>query len=455
MPQLPDDVALFFTRKRSRKVAKARIRLQKQRRETDNRRRLLDKAFGPRSKIIEMLAKHASKALPASPFGVVLNLGKRFSMIDAPKEAIELICGYAAALNSRSRLSHVKFDHGRLEQTDLAANAILDLVTVERRNELRRRGSVRRLTTAGVYPQNQEIRGFIRVLGIIKHLGIKHEAPTPAEAKRYKIFDARNRHYRLNPDSNAADFKDLKQKKFVDFIDGCLKRCNNWTLSDQGKQSLGQYTGEILANAEDHPEFVDWSVLGYLDMGAGVPTCEIAIFNFGKSIAETFLEMDRKSAEWEKFGKYIQLHTENGFFERSWREQDLLTVIALQQHVSSKHTPQDTSRGQGTVYFMEFFQDMYELCTSQKLEKKAQMTLISGSTYILFDGTYRLADGVPGTGKTIAFNQANDLNERPDPKYVHGMNGVHFPGTIISVRFPFTLGEGAMVEELQDEKNDN
>lgn len=105
------------------------------------------------------------------------------------------------------------------------------------------------------------------------------------------------------------------------------------------------------------------------------------------------------------------------------------------------------------MYFIEFFQDMYEICKSNMIEAKAQMTVISGSTCVLFDGTYRLATAAPGSGKTIAFNSTNDLTKRPDSKYVHGMNGVHFPGTVISVRFPLTVGDGSLVEELQDENN--
>lgn len=454
MPQIPNNVADLLTRKRSRKKIRAKLRRRKIQRAALSRRLLQNRAFGRHSKIIEMLAKHATAPLDASPFGIEVNLGKRFSMIDAPKDAIKMICGYAAALHARRRLTHVKFNHGHLVNTDLAANAILDLVTVERRAELRSNGRTKRFTVSGIYPQKASVRNFIKALGIIKHLGVAHEAPTPSEAKNFRVFDARNQHYRRNPDANAADYKDLQQKKFVDFIDSCLK-CNKWMLTDQGKQSLGLYTGEILANAEDHPQFVDWSVLGYLDMSADVPTCEIAIFNFGKSIAETFQDMDRSSDEWDRFGRYIDMHTEKSLFEQTWREQDLLTVAALQQHISSKNTPQDDSRGQGTVYFIEFFQEMFEICTTNRLSSTAQMTVVSGSTYILFDGTYRLTNSVEGAGKTIAFNKNNDLYQRPDPDYVKGMDGIHFPGTVISVRFPFTLGDGAMVEEIQDEKREN
>jgi hypothetical protein len=297
------------------------------------------------------------------------------------------------------------------------------------------------------------VRRFIKAMGIIKHMGLKHEALPKEETEKLRFFDSRNKSYRLNPDAKSADFKDVQQRKFVDFIDQCL-RFNNWELSDIGKQSLGQYTGEILANAEDHAEFIDWSVQGYLDTGAEVPTCEIAIFNFGKSIAETLSVLDRGSLAWDRLSPYVDKHMANGYFSKGWRLEDLLTVVALQQHISSKNTAECDSRGQGTVYFIDFFQQMHDFCAKEGTNSKAKMSIVSGGTYILFDGTYRLTTRSDGN-KVIAFNTDNDLDQKPDPKYVRALEGVHFPGTIISVRFPLSLGAGAMVEEIQDEKDDD
>ncbi|MBA4058687.1 MAG: hypothetical protein C0490_28480, partial [Marivirga sp.] len=67
---------------------------------------------------------------------------------------------------------------------------------------------------------------------------------------------------------------------------------------------------------------------------------------------------------------------------------------------------------------------------------------------------YRLATNEDGN-KVIAFNSANDLGQKPDSNYVRALEGVHFPGTIISVRFPLSLSEGTMVEEIQDENDEN
>jgi hypothetical protein len=63
------------------------------------------------------------------------------------------------------------------------------------------------------------------------------------------------------------------------------------------------------------------------------------------------------------------------------------------------------------------------------------MALLSGSTFILFDGTYSMQASAGGKS-IIAFNKANDLEQRPDRKYVRGLDGVEFPGTMICLQFP-------------------
>ena len=453
MTQPPLEVVRYLSQKRSRKTARSRARLTKRYQKAKLWRRLNDLAFGLNSKIIAMLARHAKRRMPASPYSVDVQVGKQFSIIDDPQGAIDLICSFARALKEGQRIKHINFNHHRLESYDLAANAILDLVAVERKLELRSRGSGKGLSVSGVYPKDPSVRRFIKAMGIIKHMGISHEAPSRVEALKLRFFDARNRHYRLNPDAGSADYKDRQQAKFVEFIDSCL-RTHNWELSDHGKVALINYAGEILANAEDHADFVDWSVQGYLDTSASTPTCEIAIFNFGKSIAETLSELDRGSYAWKQLQPYVDAHMTKRLFGTNWREEDLLTVVALQQHISSKNFSDVDTRGQGTVHFIDFFQEAYEFCRLASDDGHAKMAIVSGGTYIFFDGKHRLT-ARPGLGKTIAFNADNDLTQRPDPRYVKGLDGVHFPGTIISVRFPLTLGEGAMVEEIQDEKNEN
>ena len=64
------------------------------------------------------------------------------------------------------------------------------------------------------------------------------------------------------------------------------------------------------------------------------------------------------------------------------------------------------------------------------------MTIISGNTHIMFDGTYNLSEKKTKNGniQVIAFNKENDLRKRPDPNYVKLLKN-RFPGVIISLEF--------------------
>lgn len=74
------------------------------------------------------------------------------------------------------------------------------------------------------------------------------------------------------------------------------------------------------------------------------------------------------------------------------------------------------------------------------------MAILSGGTYILFDGTYRLGAG-PNNARQIAFNTSNDLKLQPDHRYVRGLGGLQFPGTVISIKFPLASTSTLKVDE--------
>ena len=68
--------------------------------------------------------------------------------------------------------------------------------------------------------------------------------------------------------------------------------------------------------------------------------------------------------------------------------------------------------------------------------KKSLMSITSGKCQILFDGTYKLEEKVNKDKKyyQIAFNDSNNLNNKPDKRFVYNLQN-KFPGTIISMEF--------------------
>ena len=119
----------------------------------------------------------------------------------------------------------------------------------------------------------------------------------------------------------------------------------------------------------------------------------------------------------------------------------MYTVFALQEGISRLRNQQRkgyAERGSGTVSMIEFFVNLGKSDSGLK----PQMSILSGSTQILFDDTYKLHeeyfknDIVFGTGKRkiIAFNALNDIYQHPDKNNVKKIKG-YFPGTVISLQF--------------------
>ena len=117
-------------------------------------------------------------------------------------------------------------------------------------------------------------------IGIIKSLKVEHEYLPTEQERMLDIFAERSGSAAKNLTVGSMDYKENIIKKFIDHIDACLKK-NNRRLTDRAKNSIGQYTSEILDNAEQHSGKQDWSILGYYDHEDNSHICEIAVFNVG------------------------------------------------------------------------------------------------------------------------------------------------------------------------------
>jgi hypothetical protein len=157
----------------------------------------------------------------------------------------------------------------------------------------------------------------------------------------------------------------------------------------------------------------------------------------------------------EEVSKLVDLHKRAGFFEliaevtkrlgiyrfQWWKEEALWTLYALQEGVSRlRHSPGGEDRGNGTVRLIEYFMKL--------ASDDPKMVIISGSTWILFDGTHQLGTIRKGEEdrKIIAFNETNDLALPPDPKFVRTLKKA-FPGTLVSLKFRLRGEDLAKVAE--------
>ena len=385
-----------------------------------------------------MMAKGASGTAAEHKGRVRFALPKAFSMIDSPDRTIATLANFAKAMRS-SRLGSVFIDFGALEQYDLGANGLLDILVDELITEDRRTG--RTIRWRGNFPADPAHERFVRAMGVIKRLKVEHEAPSREDKARLVLFENRCKHYIRELRPHQADKKSRVTAEFADHINRCLATTNR-ELTPQARGRMCAYVGEILDNAEQHSHMLDWAIQGYLDTMLDTPMCEVVIFNFGRTIAETFEALPPTSFTRLQVQKYIDLHSRRKLFSAGWRKEDLYTLIALQGNVSSKNLTATDTRGNGTVDLIDFFQKVHAECSGQD-SHEARMVIVSGSTCVLFDGKYTMKPNSDGI-KVIAFNNDNNLEERPDRDYVRKLDGVVFPGTLIGLKFPLSTARSTV-----------
>jgi hypothetical protein len=208
---------------------------------------------------------------------------------------------------------------------------------------------------------------------------------------------------------------------------------SRFELSRTGKFRLSSLITEVIGNAEEHGG--RWYTIAYFHQSDDrLGHCHIALFNFGRTICESLRELAASDELKSRIDSLIAKHNERGFLRGllnpTWEEEALVTLFALQEGVSRlSFTKKGRDRGNGTVNMIEFF--------NQLAGGSQRMCLISGRTYILFDGKFDLEKKVLENGeerRVIAFNRTNSLEIPPDRDHVRTLP-LGFPGTIISIRF--------------------
>lgn len=432
MKKLDESTATWFTRNARRIIMTTTLKQSKRRYDAQRalaRRRDIAAKFGVRSKIVDMICGASPVPVSGTARELTVTVPKRFSFIDDPLAAMGFVRKLARDAREIPHIEMLRIDQFNMSEYDLAANALLDIVVVELETEYR--VAQRVLATEGIFPKDEAVANFVRAIGITKHLKVKNTDPAPKIRKKLKVFDKRIKLYERDNSPKLTTARERVAEEFVEHINECLLSSER-QLSETGESELLKCLTELINNAEEHAGMIDWSVLGYLDTSEVVPICHVTVMNFGKSMAHTFQELDRGSDAWKLIAPYIEIHGKRNYFSAAWREEDLLTVMALQPNISSKASTADPTRGVGTVELLHFFQAMHSECSGTP--ESAKMAIVSGGTCICFDGTYRLADHQGRTA--IAFNSANDLLEKPDSRYIISLDDVGFPGTLISIKFP-------------------
>lgn len=390
----------------------------------------------------------AAKVVPSS--SATFTMASVFSLIENPEETLADLIEYRRHIASPN-IRRITVDYRKCEKLDLCASVLLDLLTIRgKRQRSFRHG---KLGISGHFSGRPEIDIMLVSSGILKHLGAAQKL-SPELLKRLKVSDLRQG--RPSPPDVTSD-TELAASDLAEFFDECLK-AEKHQLKPIWKSNLIQLITEVLDNAEEHGSGEKvWYTIGYYNKLKGEENggeCHIVIFNFGESIYQSMNRSDTSPELKRQINELAAEHRDRGFFASLregkweltpiWDQESLWTLYALQEGVSRfRNRPEGIDRGNGTVKMIEFFSDL--------ASGHPQMALLSGSTHILFDGTYRISpvNVESETRKVIAFNASNDLRNRPDPRYVQTLPN-RFPGTLVSLRFQLKQADLANVKEKLD-----
>lgn len=231
--------------------------------------------------------------------------------------------------------------------------------------------------------------------------------------------------------------KELDTTEMADYVIKCLERMNQ-KLTSAKRDDLCTVIGEILINAEEHSTTKYRFSIGYFQElnieNKHFGIFRLVILNFGQTIYDKFKDESCPNQEIvEKMKSLSNSYTKRSYFsKREFEEENLWTLYALQEEVSSV-SPTEYKRGNGSIRFIESF---FNIKRSQEVDDISFLTIQSGRTRIHFNGKYNIVNKVNSNNDTFAvmtFNDSGNIEDKPDNKYVYQTND-YFPGTIISAK---------------------
>lgn len=241
-------------------------------------------------------------------------------------------------------------------------------------------------------------------------------------------------HKAINDSLEQIEQKELDTTSLSDYVEECLSRMGR-KLDGESMDDLCTVIGEILINAEEHSSTHCRYSIGYFEQkdieGRKVGVFQLVIMNMGRSIYEKFHDKDCPNQDVvEKMKALSDRYTQKQFWQRRrFDEETLWTLYSLQDGVTSVSPEEYSQRGNGSLRFIESF---FNLKNVDRTDKMSRMVLQSGSTKIVFDGTYSTAERIVNEKKyrVMTFNKSNNIEDVPDTKYV-SRTDFYFPGTFI------------------------
>lgn len=352
-----------------------------------------------------------------------------FSVSEQPDETIELL-RELYTFGKCENVEEILFDYSECEFLGLSASTIMDIILII---IVEYRKKTKKLKLFGRFPKNQMVKDILLESGLLHHLNFGHKI----EYDKHNVekFDV------VSGEVGGDDkLSGTIATELTDYFNRCLLH-QGMKLNNDGILFLVTLLGEVIDNCEIHGgEQATWYTQGHYEDNIikNYGEMQLLFLNLGKTIYEG-LEYDSSKETKERLEYFYERHDK--FLSPNWNKEMIFTVFALQEGISrlrDKNVEGYETRGTGTVSLIENL-SLIGKCDDGQVP---EMTIISGRTYIKFDGRYEMKeksfenDPAFGSGKKkiIAFNKENDIYKPPDSKNVYKLEE-NFPGTVISLRF--------------------
>lgn len=363
-----------------------------------------------------------------------IKVPKIFSLIENEKESYSFIRNLTINILF-DKYKSVEIDYEECERIELSAQIYTDMILRDLDKFIKRRNQNKHTRTkisnlSGININNENIQKLLFSVGspaVITKDFRKYKDIIP-----YKLC-IHNRE--LNNLENAKR-KEIDSTEMVDYVIKSLATLDKQLTSDS-IEDLSVVIGEILINAEEHSTTKYRYSTGYFQKhnidGENFGVFNLAIMNFGETIYEKFKSPNCTNYRIKDRMKVLSSkYTKNRFWSSSFDEETLWTLYALQQGITSVSVD-SYKRGNGSIQFIKSFFNLKG--TNDNADDISRMVIISGNTNIIFDGKYNIHKTEKGkdTFKVMTFNNSNNIEDKPDSKYVKSVDS-YFPGTLISAR---------------------
>jgi hypothetical protein len=388
--------------------------------------------------LIPRYKNFSERQLPANDDGNLI-VPKIFSISENTEESMYFLKRLFHCLYSE-KPKLIIVDYILCEYLDVDASACMDLILdgfIKYYNKCLNKGH--RVKINRILPKNFEnnpqIRNVLFSIGAYKNV---------KQFEMIKSPDADFIAFYLRIGDKQQDktgvLKEVHETEIVDYVIDCLASSGH-TLTPIAEGNLSKVVGEVMANAEEHSNFRYRYAIGYFvkpnKINNDLGVFKLSIFNFGQTIYESFSKNDDcNSVIIEQMADLSHQYTAKSWFKKAkFEEETLWTLYSLQEGVTSL---KNWKRGKGTIRFIDRF---FKLKGDDCRDNMSKLTLISGNSKIVFDGTYPLQEIIKGNNEkpmqVMTFNNSGNIRELPNDKYVTFVPPT-FPGTLITAKICLT-----------------